>query len=211
MAYRVGLSIVLLSQIRHIVIVNGGTVGINLTCHKRRNHMTNRKLETTTIDRVSKAVASSILADKHGTAAIDALVADGFDKPSDFVSPKSQGSTVSVEEFNAINEAIVLGFGADIQRLLAKPVKSLTDAQKTTRRYWQQQIGAKRNDFKRGMQRRIDAASPDGGASRTRTIDEWFRDMANDGIKKCRAAEEAPFDIADMIKACEAVLKLAKR
>ena len=173
--------------------------------------MTNRKLETTTIDRVSKAVASSILADKHGTAAIDSLVADGFDKPSDFVSPKSQGSTVSVEEFNAINEAIVLGFSADIQRLLAKPVKSLTDAQKTTRRYWQQQIGAKRNDFKRGMQRRIDAASPDGGASRTRTIDEWFRDMANDCIKKCRAAEEAPFDIADMIKACEAVLKLAKR
>ena len=173
--------------------------------------MTNRKLETTTIDRVSKAVASSILADKHGTAAIDALIADGFDKPTDFVSPKSQGSTVSVEEFNALNDAIVLGFNADIQCLLAKPVKSLTDAQKTTRRYWQQQIGAKRNDFKRGMQRRIDAASPDGGASRTRTIDEWFRDMANDGIKKCRAAEEAPFDIADMIKACEAVLKLAKR
>ena len=30
MAYRVGLSIELLSQIGHIVIVNGGTVGINL-------------------------------------------------------------------------------------------------------------------------------------------------------------------------------------
>jgi hypothetical protein len=173
--------------------------------------MTNRKLQTTTIDRVSKAVASSILADKHGTAAIDSLIADGFDKPTDFVSPKSQGSTVSVEEFNAINDAIVLGFSADIQRLLAKPVKSLTDAQKTTRRYWQQQIGAKRNDFKRGMQRRIDAASPDGGASRTRTIDEWFRDMANDGIKKCRAAEEAPFDVSDMIAAMNTVLKLAKR
>jgi len=173
--------------------------------------MTNRKLQTATIDRVSKAVASSILADKHGTAAIDSLIADGFDKPTDFVSPKSQGSTVSVEEFNAINDAIVLGFSADIQRLLAKPVKSLTDAQKTTRRYWQQQIGAKRNDFKRGMQRRIDAASPDGGASRTRTIDEWFRDMANDGIKKCRAAEEAPFDVSDMIAAMNTVLKLAKR
>ena len=170
-----------------------------------------RKLQTTTIDRVSKAVASSILADKQGNAAIDALIADGFDKPTDFVSPKSEGSTVSVEEFNAINDAIVLGFSADIQRLLAKPVKSLTDAQKTTRRYWQQQIGAKRNDFKRGMQRRIDAASPDGGAQRTRTIDEWFRDMANDGIKKCRNAEEAPFDIAEMIAAMNAVLKLAKR
>ena len=173
--------------------------------------MTNRKLQTTTIDRVSKAVASSILADKHGTAAIDSLIADGFDKPTDFVSPKSQGSTVSVEEFNAVNDAIVLGFSADIQRLLAKPVKSLTDAQKTTRRYWQQQIGAKRNDFKRGMQRRIDAVSPNGGASHTRKIDEWFRDMANDGIKKCRAAEEAPFDVSDMIAAMNTVLKLAKR
>jgi hypothetical protein len=173
--------------------------------------MTQRKLNDITIDRVSKAVSSSILADKHGSAAIDALIADGFDKPTDFVSPKSQGSTVSVEEFDAINNAIVCGFTTDVQRLLEKPVKSLTDAQKTTRRYWQQQIGAKRNDFKRGMQRRIDAASSEGGAQRTRNIDEWFRDMANDGIKKCRNAEEAPFDIVEMIAAMNGVLKLVKR
>ena len=173
--------------------------------------MTNRILKSDDQAIVAKAVATSILAEKQGAAAVDVLIAAGFDKPSDMVSPKTEGSTINVEEFNHINETIVMGFSADIQRLLAKPVKSLTDAQKTTRRYWQQQIGAKRNDFKRALQRRIDAASPDGGASRTRTIDEWFRDMANDGIKKCRNAEEAPFDIADMIKACEAVLKLAKR
>lgn len=172
--------------------------------------MTNRKLQSTTITAVAKAVSTSIRADKAGTTALDLLIADGFDKPTDFVSPKSQGSTVSVEEFNAINDAIVLGFSADIQRLLAKPVKSLTDAQKTSRRYWQQQIGARRNDFKRALQRRIDAASGDG-ASRTRTIDEWFRDMANDGIKKCRNAESAPFDVSDMIAAMNTVLKLAKR
>ncbi len=173
--------------------------------------MTKRVLTEKVAGLMTTYVAKGAQADRAKANAVDALVAAGF-VSTDMISPKKAESTADDELHAQIGAAIVAGFSARAQALLAKPsTKGLTDSQIGVRRYAMQQIGAKRNDFKRGMQRRLDAASPDGGASRTRTIDEWFRDMANDGIKKCRAAEEAPFDIADMIKACEAVLKLAKR
>jgi len=170
-----------------------------------------RTLSNNTIAAVSKAVSTSITADKAGVKALDALIADGFDKPTDFVSPKSEGSTVKADEFNALNEAIVLGFSADIRKLLAKPVKSLTDAQKTTRRYWQQQIGARRNDFKRQITKRLDADKPtDGAGSSNRTVDQRIRDNLNDVIKVCQQAEEAPFDVTDMIGKVKAALAVLK-
>ena len=169
-----------------------------------------RKLSQNTATLVAKAVSSSIRADKAGVAALDALIADGFDKPTDYVSPKSDGSTVSVEEFNALNGAIVMGFNADIQKLLEKPVKSLTDAQKTTRRYWQQQIGARRNDFKRQLTKRLDADNSDGAGSRNRTVEQRIRDNLNDVIKVCQNAEEATFDITDMVNKVKAALSVLK-
>jgi len=169
-----------------------------------------RKLSQNTATLVAKAVSSTIRADKASVAALDALIADGFDKPTDFVSPKSDGSTVSVEEFNALNGAIVLGFNADIQKLLEKPVKSLTDAQKTTRRYWQQQIGARRNDFKRQLTKRLDADSSDGAGARNRTVEQRIRDNLNDVIKVCQNAEEATFDITDMVNKVKAALAVLK-
>lgn len=169
-----------------------------------------RKLSQNTATLVAKAVSSSIRADKAGVAALDALIADGFDKPTDYVSPKSDGSTVSVEEFNALNGAIVMGFNADIQKLLEKPVKSLTDAQKTTRRYWQQQIGARRNDFKRQLTKRLDADNSDGAGSRNRTVEQRIRDNLNDVIKVCQNAEEATFDITDMVNKVKAALAVLK-
>lgn len=171
-----------------------------------------RTLSQQTITAVSKAVSTSILADKAGVKALDALIADGFDKPTDFISPKSEGSTVKVDEFNALNDAIVLGFSAEIQKLLAKPVKSLTDAQKNLRRYWQMQIGARRNDFKRQLTKRLEASQPseDGAGSRNRPIDQRIRDNLNDVIKVCQQAENAPFDVIDMIAKVKAALAVLK-
>ena len=170
-----------------------------------------RTLSQQTQAAVSKAVSTSIVADKAGVAALDCLIADGFDQPTDFVSPKSEGSTIKADEFNALNEAIVLGFAKNVQTLLAKPVKSLTDAQKTTRRYWQQQIGARRNDFKRQLTKRLDADKPsDGAGSRNRPLDQRVRDNLNDVIKVCQSAEEATFDVTDMVAKVKAALAVLK-
>jgi hypothetical protein len=105
----------------------------------------------------------------------------------------------------------VLGFAKTVQALLAKPVKSLTDAQKTTRRYWQQQIGARRNDFKRQLTKRLDADKPsDGAGSRNRPLDQRVRDNLNDVIKVCQSAEEPTFDVTEMVAKVKAALAVLK-
>ena len=159
---------------------------------------------------IANAVSIANKSVKAMASAIDLMVAEGL-KSTDFISPKGEASksTSSAEQFEEINAAIVAGFTPATQKLLDTPTKALTESGKHNKRYAQQQIGARRNDFKRALEKREAIAA--GTTSRTRTLDEWCRDMANDGIKKCRSAEDAPFEIEAMIKALNAVLNIAKR
>ena len=99
-----------------------------------------------------------------------------------FISPHSKGSksTATPEQFDWINKHVVLGFTASVQKLLESPTKSLTDAKKVTKRYWQQQIGARRNDFKSALARREDSK---GAGGKPRTADQRVRDNLNDCLK----------------------------
>ena len=159
---------------------------------------------------IANAVSITNKSVRAMTGAVDLMVAEGL-KSTDFISPKGEASksTSSAEQFEEINAAIVAGFTPATQKLLDTPTKALTESGKHNKRYAQQQIGARRNDFKRALEKREAIAA--GTTSRTRTLDEWCRDMANDGIKKCRSAEDAPFEIEAMIKALNDVLNIAKR
>ena len=165
-------------------------------------------LSENAIARISQAVGATVKADKAMTSALDTLAADGI-QSTDFISPKKadSGSTASPELFNSINSAIVLGFTASVQTLLEKNTKSLTETQKSDKRYWQQQIGARRNDFKRAMEKR-DNVGTNSEAQRTRTADQRIRDNLNDIIKVCQNAEDVKFDIVKMIEFAKAGLKL---
>jgi len=171
--------------------------------------MSNIILNTQVADAITATVEALRSADRKMTSAVDIFVANKM-RSTDFISPKSNDSTASPEMFEQINAAIVAGFTATARKLLEAPTKGLEDAEKAEKRYLQQQIGARRNDFKRALEKRENVGA-DGTPNRTRTIDEWFRDMANDGIKKLRNAEEAPFQIDDMMAAMNKVLDLAKR
>jgi hypothetical protein len=168
-----------------------------------------RTISQNTSTAVSKAVELGIKADRAGLVALDALVADGFDKVTDFMSPKSDGSTVKTEEWDALKSAVVGGFTKTVQALLAKPTKGLTDQQKSDKRYWQQQINARIGDFKKQLAKRLDTES-DGAGTRNRTVDQRIRDDLNDIIKVCQNAEEANFDITEMTKVVKQALALLK-
>ena len=166
------------------------------------------KLNTATATRITAAVSASSKADKSMVSAIDTLIAEGF-KSTDFISPKTKDtkSTASEELFEAINIAIIKGFPAPTQALLIKNTKSLNDQQKASKRYAQQQIGAKRNDFKSAMEKR-DKKEIEGSTSRTRTPDQRIRDSLNDILKVCASLEEPKFDIIKMRQQVLAAIKL---
>jgi hypothetical protein len=112
------------------------------------NIMSNVTLSTVAANAITAAVSAVEGAARKMQSSIDALVAAGM-RSTDFISPKSKDglSTASPEKFEGINTAIVAGFTARGQKLLAAPTKALSDADKAEKRYLQQQIGARRNDF----------------------------------------------------------------
>ena len=57
-----------------------------------------RTLNTATQNKIASAVELGIKADKAGIAALDLLIADGFDKVTDYISPKSDGSTIHADD-----------------------------------------------------------------------------------------------------------------
>ena len=158
-----------------------------------------RTLMTATLKKIASAVALGIKADTAGIAALDLLIADGFDKVTDYISPKSDGSTIQADEWTALKAAVVMGFTKTNQALIAKPTKSLTETQKSDKRYWQQQVNARIGDFKSQLRKRLDADKSDGAGSRDRPLDQRIRDSLNDVVKVCRKAEEPDFDVTKMV------------
>jgi len=169
-----------------------------------------RTLNTATQKKIASAVELGIKADKAGVAALDLLVADGFDKVTDYISPKSDGSTIHADEWTALKAAVVMGFTKTNQALLAKPTKSLTETQKSDKRYWQQQIGARIGDFKTQISKRLNADKSDGAGSRNRPLDQRIRDNLNDVIKVCQSAEEPNFDVTEMVAKVKQALAVLK-
>lgn len=84
-------------------------------------------------------------------AAIDAMVADGV--KLEMFSAKTE--TDDAKAFRReLKDAIVASFTEAQQTLLETPTASLSPARKTAKRYQQQQIGARINDFKRAFNKR---------------------------------------------------------
>ncbi len=144
--------------------------------------MTKRVLTEKVAGLMTTYVAKGAQADRAKANAVDALVAAGF-VSTDMISPKKAESTADDELHAQIGAAIVAGFSARAQALLAKPsTKGLTDSQIDARRYAMQQIGAKRNDFKTALAKREERATS-GNTSRTRSDEQRIADNLNDCLK----------------------------
>jgi len=172
--------------------------------------MNMRLLKEATITKIGSAVEKGIAADRAGVAALDLLIADGFDKVTDFISPKSKskGSTCKPDEWTALKAAVTTGFTATNQALLLKPTKTLTEEQKLAKRYWQQQLGARIGDFGKQLAKRLNIDSDDGAGSNNRPLEQRVRDNLNDVVKVCGAAEEATFNVTEMQKIVKSALAL---
>ena len=135
--------------------------------------------------------------------ACDAMIADGITVT--MFSKKTDDSDRAEDFRNGLKAAIVASFTAADQRLLDTPTKGLSDNKKAHKRYMQQQIGARVNDYKRGLQRRLDGGGK--GADQNRTTDRTFvEERLTAIIKRCEKAEDATFDVVSVIEACRVAL-----
>ena len=128
----------------------------------------------------------------------DLLVADGvkssmLDKPS----KKTDANPNATLQFG-ITQAIIKGLPVTWQSLIAKDTKTLSESDKTEKRYAQMQVGSYYGKVKRAL---IDFENPKSSAPRvTRSAVERIIDSLNDAIEVAEKIEEPNFDIAGFKK-----------
>ena len=172
--------------------------------------MSNVTLNPAVATAITAAVAAVEGASRKMQSSIDALVSAGM-RSTDFISPKSKDglSTASPEQFEAINAAIVAGFSARTQKLLAAPTKALSETDKSDKRYWQQQIGARRNDFKRGLEKR-EGVNDNRAPQQPKSPEDKIRAMIESIEKVVQGAEGLTFDAADFLKRLRDLNRMVK-
>jgi hypothetical protein len=163
---------------------------------------------------IVSVVKKSTDAEKAKISAVDVLVAEGY-KSTDFVSPKSKtgGSTATEELFDDINRVIVLGFEKRVQKLLAyttAEAKALPELEKKDRRYWFQQIGSKRNDFKTALEKREAATLTGRPTGNQPTKLEMLKRALEDALKRTTALDPEKDSIPDAVDLVELSANIKK-
>ena len=156
---------------------------------------------------ITNAVKAGVKAGKAMTATVDTFIKHEIcHRSTDWISPKSDGSTTTPERWVWQREQVVLGFDKDDQKLLVTPVKTVPQEMKAHRHYLQEQVGAKCNDFFKALKRREAAALDGGEAGRARSPERRIRENLEDCVKVCENTETASFDVVDMRTAIDAAL-----
>lgn len=167
-----------------------------------------RKLIAADVSNVERSVKS-----RH--ALIDALVANKI-KSTDFISPKGKdsGSTATPELFAELKSAVVAGFSAEDQRLLAIESKAAVAAlkpEKTARRtYLQQQIGSRMKDYRNALKRREETGDSNGAGGGKRPAQDRFLDHLSRAVNVLKSESDFTFDVPTMTELLAKAQNLAK-
>jgi len=143
---------------------------------------------------------------------VDTLKAAGI-LSTDFISPKSEGSTATPELNAAFKAAIIKGLSAAKRKLLDAPAKSLSDKDKADRKVVQQSIGAYMGAFKRDLYAREPegiakakakkeagrAAQQPTGQTKAAGSAAKVLESLQQAVKRARAIEEPEFDVVALV------------
>ena len=164
------------------------------------------KLSTASINAIGAWAGQSVKVDNAKLKAVDSLHADGVTAAM-LVAPAKGESTVL---FDSVKVSIVMGFTATVQALLKKDTKGLSEAQKESKRYWQQQIGSKLKDLRNALSRReaINAAGESDGAGADKsTWESTKRKVLSEMIAQAQKKEASTIkDISAFIKDLQSAL-----
>ena len=162
------------------------------------------KLSTASINAIGAWAGQSIKVDNAKVKAVDSLHADGVTAAM-LVAPAKGESTVL---FDSVKVSIVLGFTAQVQALLKKDTKGLSEAQKENKRYWQQQIGSKLKDLRNALSRReAQGTESDGAGADKSSWESTKRKVLSEIIAQAQKKESTSIkDLGSFIKDLQSAL-----
>ena len=128
---------------------------------------------------------------------LDSLQADGV---KSFMLEKSKQKKANPypELHSSINSAIILALDEDIQALLQKEAKTLSDMEKGVKRVWQQQVGSEFAYYRRELKKREERATRDNNDKATPT--EMYFKVLEDALARLAKLEEVDFSLVTHTK-----------
>jgi hypothetical protein len=99
------------------------------------------------------------------------------------------------ELVNQIRVAIVSALDADLQTLLKKEAKTLSDMEKGVKRYWQMQIGSEFAYYRRELKKREDREIA-GDKDKSTPVDMYFKDLQS-ALDRLTKLEGVDFKIVE--------------
>jgi hypothetical protein len=125
---------------------------------------------------------------------LDALQGDGV--KSYMLDAPAKGQKPAYPELvNQIRVAIVSAFDGDLQTLLKKEAKTLSDMEKGVKRYWQQQIGSEFAYYRRELRKREDREIT-GDKDKSTPVDMYFKDLQS-ALDRLTKLEGVDFKIVE--------------
>jgi len=123
---------------------------------------------------------------------LDSLQADGI-KSFMLEMPKQKKANQFESLHSSIKLAIVSALDDDIQALLKKEPKTLSDMEKGVKRFWQQQVGSEFAYYRRELKKREVRAERDNNDKAT-PVQMYFRDLESAQARLLKL-EELDFDL----------------
>ena len=174
---------------------------------------TSTKLTATLSDK-SQQLTTEVVSAERGAQGKWKLLADSYQADGVKSSMLNKPSKKTDANPNAtlhffINSAIVKGLPAEWQALIAKDTSTLSDSDKNTKRYAQQQVGSYYGKIKRHLE---NAENPNKASAPrvVRTAQQRIIDSLNDAIDVAQNAEDLNMDVAMFIKNIKASIALVK-
>jgi len=169
---------------------------------------------------VTAHIKSDVVSDGKKVKAVDAIQSCGI--TSTLLESVKNGGCKETRE--SVSNAIVLGFPANAQKLLATGTKGMSEKNKEVKKYWQQQIGSKIATYRHQLKLREGVETTRGAQTPDGETDKDAETNSDGSVKSAKTViieallkaktraqkEDAPdFDVTKLVKAIDVALSIA--
>jgi hypothetical protein len=145
-----------------------------------------------TADLITKATKQTVGVKQTKALTLDSLQADGI-KSFMLDIPKQKKANAFAELHSSVKLAIVSALDSDIQALLGKEPKTLSDMDKGVKRYWQQQVGSEFAYYRRELKKREEREGRENNDKAT-PVEMYFKELQS-ALDRLAKLEELDFDL----------------
>jgi hypothetical protein len=141
---------------------------------------------------ITQSTKGTVAVKQTKALTLDSLQSDGI-KSFMLDIPKQKKANAFAELHSSVKLAIVSALDSDIQALLGKEPKTLSDMDKGVKRYWQQQVGSEFAYYRRELKKREEREGRENNDKAT-PVEMYFKDLQS-ALDRLAKLEELDFDL----------------